>query len=153
MSSLIFWGAVFIIMLIAEFASMQLISIWFALGAAGAFIASMQDLPFPVQLTVFVVLSVVSLLVTRPLLSRLRVRQQPRTNADLNIGQSAVVIEEINPALGTGRARLGGVDWSAVSESGRIIPAESVVIVTQVDGAKLIVRLASEYANPHTHDY
>ena len=30
---LIFWGAVFAVMVIAELASFQLISIWFAIGA------------------------------------------------------------------------------------------------------------------------
>ena len=153
MGYLIFWGAVFVVMLIAEIASMQLVSIWFAVGAAGAFIAAMLNLPFAVQFTVFVVVSLVLLLFTRPLLAKLRVKQQPRTNADLNIGETAVVIEEINPALGTGRARLGGVDWIAVSESGDNIPVEAVVMVTQVDGAKLVVRHASEYAQPFAHDY
>ena len=153
MGNLIFWGVVVVVMLIAEFASMQLVSIWFAIGAVGAFIAALENLPFAAQLLIFVVISVAFLLLTRPLLTRLRVRQQPRTNADLNIGQSALVIEDINPALGTGRAKLGGVDWGAVSESGSNIPAKSVVIVTQVEGAKLVVRPASEYTNPHSRDY
>ena len=153
MGNMIFWGAVFVIMLLAEIASMQLVSIWFAVGAAGAFIAAMMNISFAGQLAVFVAVSVILLLLTRPLLAKLRVKQQPRTNADLNIGESAVVIEEIDPALGKGRARLGGVDWIAVSEAGSIIPAEAVVIVTRVDGAKLVVREASEYAQPFAHDY
>ena len=153
MGYLIFWGAVFVVMLIAEFASMQLVSIWFAAGAAGAFAAAMLNLSFTAQLLIFVILSVFLLLITRPLLAKLRVKQQPRTNADLNIGQTAVVIEEINPALGTGRATLGGVDWIAVSESGNNIPAKTVVMVTRVDGAKLVVRDAAEYAAPYARDY
>ena len=153
MGYLIFWGVIFVVMLIAEFASMQLVSIWFAAGAAGAFTAAMFHLSFAAQLIIFVLLSVFLLLITRPLLAKLRVKQQPRTNADLNVGQTAVVIEEINPALGTGRARLGGVDWIAVSESGGNIPAETVVMVTRVYGAKLVVRDAAEYAAPYSHDY
>ena len=151
MGYLLFWGVVFVVMLIAEIASMQLVSIWFAVGAAGAFVAAMMNLPFTAQLAIFVIASVLLLLVTRPLLAKLRVKQQPRTNADLNIGETAVVIEDIDPALGTGRARLGGVDWIAVSESGSNIPAETVVMVTRVDGAKLVVRNASEYAQPFAH--
>lgn len=153
MGSLIFWGALFVILLIVEIASMQLVSIWFAVGSAGAFIAAVAGLPFTAQLAIFVVVSLLFLLLTRPLLKKLRVKQTPRTNADLNIGETAVVIEEIDPALGTGRARLGGVDWIAVSESGDIIPVNTVVMVTRVESAKLIVRNASEYAQPFAHDY
>lgn len=151
MPALIFWGAVFVIMLIAEITTMQFVTIWFAAGAVGAFIAAMFELSFTVQMIIFVALSVLLLLITRPVFAKLRVKQQPRTNADLNIGETAVVIEDINPALGTGRVRLGGVDWIAVSESGDNIPAEAIVMVTRIDSAKLIVREASEYAQPFAH--
>lgn len=142
MMYLIFWGVIFVISLIAEIASMQLISIWFTVGSVGAFIAAMKGVGFPGQLGIFVAISVVLLLVTRPLLAKLRVNTEPRTNADKNIGETAVIIEEVDPALGTGRAKIGGVDWIAVSETGEILPAEAIVIVTRVEGAKLFVRRA-----------
>ena len=142
MMYLIFWGVIFVISLIAEIASMQLISIWFTVGSVGAFIAAMKGVGFPGQLGIFVAISVVLLLVTRPLLAKLRVNTEPRTNADKNIGETAVIIEEVDPALGTGRAKIGGVDWIAVSETGEILPAEAIVVVTRVEGAKLFVRRA-----------
>ena len=91
MPALIFWGAVFVIMLIAEITTMQFVTIWFAAGAVGAFIAAMFELSFTVQMIIFVALSVLLLLITRPVFAKLRVKQQPRTNADLNIGETAVV--------------------------------------------------------------
>lgn len=142
MTYLIFWGVIFVITLIAEIASMQLISIWFTVGSVGAFIAAMKGVGFAGQLGIFVAISLVLLLATRPLLAKLRVNQEPRTNADKNIGETAVIIEEVDPALGTGRARIGGVDWIAVSETGEILPAEAIVTVTRVEGAKLFVRRA-----------
>lgn len=152
MGYLIFWGVIFVAALIAEIASMQLVSIWFAVGAAGAFIAAMLNLGFAAQLAIFVLVSVILLLVTRPMLAALRVKRQPRTNADLNVGETAVVIEAVNPALGTGRARLGGVDWMAVSETGSIIPAETIVMITRVEGAKLYVRDANDYEKPFARE-
>ncbi len=142
MTYLIFWGVIFVVSLIAEIASMQLISIWFTVGSVGAFIAAMNGVGFPGQLGIFVIISVLLLLITRPLLAKLRVRQEPRTNADKAVGESAVIIEEVNPALGTGRAKIGGVDWIAVSETGEILPAETIVCITRVEGAKLFVRKA-----------
>lgn len=140
---MIFWGIVFVLMVIAECASMQLVSIWFALGSLGAFIAAMLNLGFTGQLAIFVLISLVLLIATRPLLKKLRVQRIVPTNADKEIGATAVIIEEVNAAMGTGRVRLNGVDWIAVSENETILPVNTVVIVRQVQGAKLIVAEAA----------
>ncbi|MBR4201868.1 MAG: NfeD family protein [Oscillospiraceae bacterium] len=139
MGYLIFWGVVFVVALIAELASMQLVSIWFAVGAAGAFGAAMVHWGFAAQLLIFVLISVVLLLITRPLLAKFRVGRELRSNADLNIGEQAVVIETVDAAHGTGRVRLKGVDWMAVSETGSVIPVNTVVTVMRVEGSKLFV--------------
>ena len=135
----IFWGAVFVLAVIAEFASMQLVSIWFAVGAVAAFIGVLCGLGFTGQLALFVLVSLVLLLATRPFLRKLRVKQTPPMNADKDIGQQAVVIETIDAAHGTGRARANGVDWIAVTEDNEIIPVETIVVIRRIDGAKLIV--------------
>ncbi len=142
-SMMIFWGVVFVLMVIAECASMQLVSIWFAVGSLGAFFAAMLDLGFTGQLAIFVLVSLVLLIVTRPLLKKLRVQSIVPTNADKEIGATALIIEEVDAAAGTGRVRLNGVDWIAVSESGSVLPVNTVVIVRQVQGAKLIVAEAA----------
>ena len=137
---LIFWGVIFGLTVFAEIMTMQLVSIWFAFGAAGAFCAALGGLEFTAQLGIFVAVSVFLLLITRPVLKKLRVKQTPPMNAEKGVGETAVVIEEINPELGTGRARQAGIDWMAISETGAVIPVNSIVIISKVDGAKLIVR-------------
>lgn len=139
---LIFWGIVFVLTVIVEFASLQLVSIWFAFGAAGAFIGTLADLTFTGQLGVFVLVSLLLLLGTRPFLSKLRVKQVPPMNSDKDIGMQAVVIQTVDAAHGTGRVRANGVDWIAVSENGEVLEVQTIVIVTGVDGAKLTVRRA-----------
>ena len=142
-SMMIFWGVIFVLTVIAEFASMQLISIWFAVGSLGAFFAAMFDLGFTAQLAIFVLVSMLLLIATRPLLKKLRVKNVVPMNADKEIGSMAVIIEEVNGAAGTGRVRLNGVDWMAVSEDGSVLPVDPVVTVTQVQGAKLLVKKAA----------
>ena len=62
------------------------------------------------------------------------------TNAELDVGERAVVIEEINEDIGTGRVTLKGVDWSAIPASkGTVIPKDTIVTVEKVQGSKLIV--------------
>ena len=140
MGYFLFWGALFVIAVAAEIASLQLISIWFAVGAAGAFTAALFDMGFTGQLAIFVLVSLFLLIITRPILAKLRVKHAPAMNADKDIGESAVIIEEVNAARGTGRARINGVDWMAVSETGEVLPPDTIVTVTDVQGAKLIVR-------------
>ena len=135
----VFWGVVFVLAVVAEFASMQLVSIWFAIGAVGAFIGVLCKLGFTGQLAVFVLVSLLLLLITRPFLKKLRVKQTPPMNADKDIGKQAVVIETIDAAHGTGRARANGVDWIAVTESDDVIPVDTIVVIQRIDGAKLIV--------------
>ncbi len=136
---MIFWAVVFVVAVLIEFASLQLVSIWFAAGALGAFIASFFQ-PFGVQLAVFIIITGVSLIATRPLIKKIR-RPAVPTNHELDLGQMAVVIEDIVPAAGTGRVRIKGVDWSAVSSDGSTITAGETVTITQISGARVTVEL------------
>ena len=146
LAHLIIWGIIFAVMVIFELATFQLVSIWFAAGAVGGFIAARCHLSFANQLLIFVLASLVLLAATRPLLKKVSIGKAQATNADLDIGKTASVIEEINNETGTGRVRINGVDWKAVSENETVIPEGSIVVVREVAGAKLIVSLSKETA-------
>lgn len=138
-SHLIIWGSVFAVMVVAELATMQLVSIWFAAGALGAFIAAIFDLSFAVQLVIFTLISLVLLVATRPILKKFTSGNIQPTNIDLDVGKTATVIEEINNEKGTGRARLNGVDWKAVSDDNSVINVGTIVKINSIKGAKLFV--------------
>lgn len=143
MGNLVLWGIVFAVMVIAELMSFQLVSIWFAAGALAAFIATLCDLGMGMQMFIFVVVSVVLLTVTRPLLKKFTVGKLP-TNIDIDIGKTAVVIEDVNNSADKGRARLNGVDWKAVSTDGSLIREGSIVKIDEIKGTKLFVSLVEE---------
>ncbi|MBP1561249.1 MAG: NfeD family protein [Oscillospiraceae bacterium] len=134
------WIIVLIAALVIEAASFALVSIWFAAGALGALIAAALGANLTVQLIVFTVLAGALLFFTRPLLKKLIPGRYIPTNSELEVGRTAVVIEEINNASGSGRVRLGGVDWAASSYGGEIIPEGECVTVTAVCSARLTVR-------------
>jgi membrane protein implicated in regulation of membrane protease activity len=141
---LLTWAAVFVVFVIAEVTTFQLVSIWFALGAlVTLFCGLFTDISFVGQVAVFTLSSGIFLALTFPFLSKWRRSKNPvSTNAELDVGESAVVIEEINEDIGSGRVTLKGVDWSAVpAEKGAIIPKGAIVTVIKVQGAKLIVAL------------
>lgn len=138
--NVILWAVAVVVFVVAEIMTVQLVSVWLAVGAFITMIATyFADIRFTGQLAVFIISSAVLLAVTFPAMKKFRNRKYIPTNAELNKGKQAVVIEEINTLAGTGRVTLSGVDWKAVSDE--VIPAGSIVTVQSVDGAKLTVTL------------
>jgi membrane protein implicated in regulation of membrane protease activity len=94
------------------------------------------------QFAVFVIVSLVLLIFTRPILKKFMVKKSQPTNYDLDIGKIATVIETIDESSQSGRVSLNGVDWNAKSVDGSIIEVNSKVVVEYVQGSKLLVRRA-----------
>ncbi len=140
-NQLILWAVIFIVSVIAELATMQIVSVWFAVGALAAFIAAFF-LPFWLQLTIFAAVSVLCFAASRPLIKKFMVNFIP-TNLDKEIGSRALVIEAIDDKNKTGRIRLNGVDWNAYTIDGSIIEKDEPVIVKQISGTKILVEKCS----------
>lgn len=134
------WIGVMIVMLILEAVSAQLVSVWFVVGALAAAVSSFFTPSIPVQFCVFIVVSLVLLAATRPLVKKLRSNtKMTPTNADRYIGQTAVVIEDIDDVTGKGQVKVAGSVWSAKSSDGGVIEKGSDVTVREIKGVKLIV--------------
>lgn len=134
----ILWLIALIAFVVAEFASFQLISIWFAVGSLVALVISALGFPWWVQVIAFLVVSAVLVLLTRPFLEKIQKKVVP-TNSELDVGKTATVIDAIDNEKNLGRVNLNGVHWSARSANGAFIPEGTSVTVDKVDGAKLIV--------------
>lgn len=144
----VFWMVVSVILFVVEGATTQLICLWFAFGALFAVLASFIGAPLWVQLLIFLVSSVAVLIVGRPIfMEKLSKRREP-TNADRVIGQTGLVIEQIDNLAQTGRVSVNGLDWTARTEEDTIVPVRSKVLVLRIDGVKLIVGPAPEPAWP-----
>lgn len=134
-----FWIAALVILVVVEAATAQLVTIWFAVGALGALIAELFGQDLWIQWTVFVVVSLLSLLATRPLVKKVTKKKIQPTNADRNIGAQAIVLEDIDNTKGSGSVNVKGVTWTARSKNGDFIEKGSMVIVQEIEGAKLLV--------------
>lgn len=134
------WISIMIVMAIMEGVTTQLVSIWFVLGALAAAVVGFFVPLFTVQFAVFAIVSLLCLAVTRPLVKKAKKTKFVPTNADRNIGRIAVVTEEINNTMGTGRAKLGGESWTARAADDSIIPVGSEVKVESISGVKLMVK-------------
>jgi len=133
------WIAVMIIMAVFEGVTSQLVSVWFVVGALVAAIVSFFVPSFALQFFVFVIVSLILLLVTKPLVRKARSTKPEPTNADRNIGKTAIVTQEINNNAGTGQVKLAGNTWTARTLDDEIIPEGAKVTVKEISGVKLMV--------------
>lgn len=141
----IYWLMLFVVLLGIEILTMGLTTIWFAGGALAAFLISLIGCPVWLQAVVFIAVSLILLLVTRPFAIRYLNQRTEKTNVDSLIGKHAVVEEEIDNLEAKGSAQVQGVTWTARSEDDAIqIPAGALVRIVRIDGVKLIVRKAKD---------
>lgn len=144
-STMLFWLAVMVIMLVIEIATLGITTIWFAGGALAAFFLAMLNVPFVIQIIVFLVVSLILLIFTRPVAVKYFNKDRARTNVEGMIGRQAIVVSEVDNLQGIGRVTVGGQEWSArTPRDGIVLPVGAVVIVKAVNGVKLMVEEREE---------
>ncbi len=134
------WIVAAVVLAAVEALTFNLVTIWFAIGALVAFAVSYFGADVTAQLWIFVLVSVVSLALTKPLVTKkLNVRRQS-TNADMIIGKTALVTADINHDSFGGEIKVCGRPWSATAADGNDIPAGCEVVVERIDGVRAVVR-------------
>lgn len=138
--TIIFWVVALVVFLIVEAVTAGLVSIWFVFGSLVALICAALGAAIWLQIVWFVVVSVATLVLTRPLVKRYVDSRSVATNADRNIGRTAVVTERIDNLAATGAVQLAGVVWTARSTDDAVaIEPGTHVTVRAIEGVKLIV--------------
>ena len=140
MIPMLVWLGLLILFAVGEAVSVGLTSIWFAVGALAALICALLGGQLWLQITLFIILSILCLLAVRPLAKKCLNNQVQPTNADRLIGQQARVTEAVDNIQGAGAVLVGGVTWSARSKDGQPIPAGQLVQILRIEGAKVYVQ-------------
>ena len=140
MSMTMFWLIVLVVLVVIELLTMGLTTIWFAGGALIATIAAVLGAPMVVQVILFLVVSGVLIIFTRPLAVKYFNKDRVRTNAESLVGRQAIVISEIDNLQGIGQVNVGGMEWSARTRiDGVRLLFGTVITVQGINGVKLIV--------------
>lgn len=137
-----FWLAVIILFLVIEMITVSLVSIWFVGGALAAFLAAYFTDTMWIQVVAFLAVSVVLLVLLRPLARKLSVKQKDQmvSGAKAMIGKQAIVTEEIDSVHAKGAVQVNGQYWTAKTKLFEDkIPKDTIVDIIDVDGVKLIV--------------
>ena len=136
------WFILFVIFVVAEIVTAgALVSIWFCFGALAAMFAAMAGMSFTIQMVIFIAVSVVLLIFTKPFAKKLLNGRIEATNAPALIGKYGIVTEEINNIEAAGAVKIDGKIWTARSSDERVIIKEGAEVkILDIQGVKLIVK-------------
>lgn len=135
------WFIFFIILVIVELITVNLVTIWFAFGALVTSLVSLYTTDTVILLAVFTLVSLLLLLITKPVVKKLKVKKVVATNLDQVIGKTGVVTEPIAKDK-IGEVKVLGKRWSAYSD--REISKDKKVKILSISGVKLKVEEKEE---------
>jgi membrane protein implicated in regulation of membrane protease activity len=136
----LFWFVAAMVLLAAELVVQ--FTLYFgpvALAALAASVVAALDGSIELQVAVFAVVSILSLVFVRPVARRhLIVDDNVKTGAELLVGKRAVVITDVTYDSGT--VKIDGQDWSArIDDEDGVVPAGSRVTVREFRGIQAII--------------
>lgn len=138
----LFWSIIAIVCLIMELTSGDFYVTCFALGAVVSVVAALVGSPFWLQVLLWAIFSVLSIMLVRPHLIKAlhKGADHRKSNADALIGQIGEVSEMIKTG-NYGRVKLDGDDWKAESPTStmdinvgtkvRVVGRESIILCVE----------------------
>ena len=135
------WLIIFIVLIITELLTINLVTIWFAFGALLALVVEVSFSNIVLDIITFVITSFLLIILTKPIISRLKVKKVEATNLDMVINKIGIVTEDINQDK-IGEVKVLGKRWSAYSNTE--IKKDEKVKILSIDGVKLKVEKIGE---------
>lgn len=136
----ILWLVAFGVLLLIEILTLGLTTIWFAAGALAAFLMAVLSLPFMVQIIVFIAVSALLLIFTRPIMTKHLNAKTTKTNAESLVGEKARVLIPVNNLKSEGQVMVNGMEWTARSTKDEVIfSKDEMVKIVGISGVKLII--------------
>ena len=134
------WLGLFILLLVIEIITVGLTTIWFAAGALAALAANVLGANLIIQIIIFLAVSVVLLIFTRPWAEKHLNRKRVRTNYEREIGKVIRITEKVDNLDQTGKSVVDGQEWTVRSRNDSdIFEAGALARVVAVSGVKLLV--------------
>lgn len=146
-AALIWFGLLLVFLVVEAACPFHLVSIWFAAGSLVAMIAAYLGAAVWLQILLFLVVSSALVALLWPFIKKFLNPKLAKTNVDAIIGSEGYVTADIDNIAATGQVKLGAMEWSARSTSGKVIPKGSLVKVDRIEGVKVFVSLEEVPAN------
>lgn len=133
------WTLFALVMGIGEIFTAGFFLLPFAIGAAAAAVTAWLGVALAAQWLVFFGVSAIAFAYLRKFIDRQDDQVQPRIGANRWLDATGVVLQDIDPHGGYGMVRIDTEEWRAMSEDGTAILAGTRIIVTDVQGSRLVV--------------
>lgn len=135
------WAVVAIALIVAEIFTVQLVAIWFGVGALFAFFTSLLTENIAIQMGIFIMFSLILLISIRPISRKYLLKSQTKTNADSLISQHCTVTQYVDNKNNQGKCFINGLSWSARSFDDFIVIEENTICeILEIVGVTLIIR-------------
>lgn len=132
------WFIIAVVLIIIEGLTFTLLTVWFAIAALILTILSFLPIPLIPQILIFLVISIVLLLLTRPIMLKKLKTKREKTNVDRFIGMIGVVTRKIT-SLEKGEIKVGGAFWTAMIEKGESLEEGNKCRIVRIEGVTAIV--------------
>ena len=140
MFNAICWLIAMVVFLLFELATVALTTIWFAAGALIACGTSLFCDDLFIQFVVFALVSVITLVMFRPSITKKFNDKTNKTNIDEWIGKRVRIVEKVDNAMNSGCAVLNGQEWSARAQDDSVtFDVGMMATVASISGVKLIL--------------
>ena len=139
------WIGLFIILLLIEIFTVGLTTIWFAIGALAAAGVNTLGADLIIQIIVFLAVSVILMIFTRPWAAKHLNQNRLKTNYESKIGEIIKITERVDNLKQTGKSIVDGQEWTVRSQNNNeILEKDELAKVIAVSGVKLIVEKYEE---------
>lgn len=133
------WLGITIFAAIVELVTTDLVSIWFAAGGLCATFAYLLGASQTIQIVIFVIISLIFIVIARPIAKKYLRTNIVSTNYDRVIGQHGLVLKKID-ADNRGEVKVLSTEWSACSVDNSTLEVGDYCEILAVEGAHLVVR-------------
>ena len=140
-----FWVIIFVVTILLELMTVDLMCIWFSVGALFALILEAFNAPFWAEVIVFLVVSL-ALIFTVGKYTRKLLKGKESTNVDALIGQDIIILKDTSfRELGEGR--INGIIWSTIALNDEEIKAGEYAVIRKISGNKLFIESKEKGTN------
>ncbi len=132
------WILIFAVTIVLELITVDLLCIWFSLGAILAFILDALGVPFGFQAAVFLIVSV-TLIFTVGKWARDSLKGKNTTNVDALVGKDIIILKDTSHR-NIGEGKINGIIWSTICINEETILEGNEATIVEISGNKLYVK-------------
>lgn len=135
-----FWLIVVVIAVLIELLTVgNLLFIWFAMGGIAAYISQHLGLSWEIQIIIFSIVTLISLVIIRPLTNNYLRGEVVSTNMDRMVGKQFRLDRDLTKDSWY-QQKVEQDVWSIVESNRRPLSKGTLVEVIAIDGVKLVVK-------------